>query len=235
MDRGTWQATVHGVTKSWTQLSIHRHTHTHTHKEFWLFYLLTPGIPFFGNKEYILTPLYICGLTLYSPPEVLLPVLKRHSLLFGFSGPWNILPVSTLQREILSILQMCLHIALYFSFTTVTTIPTCIWVYETIFSWLSNTTGLNCADPLICSFFLLFFSFFSIVGTEVLHYLGLVDSTDAEPERYNEPSIWRIWVYGGFIWLWMICGISTVKRVGTPIPALFKSQLYKVKMLLIVT
>ena len=28
MDRGAWQATVHGVTKSWTQLSVHTHTHT---------------------------------------------------------------------------------------------------------------------------------------------------------------------------------------------------------------
>ena len=27
MDRETWQATVHGVTKSWTRV---RHTHTHT-------------------------------------------------------------------------------------------------------------------------------------------------------------------------------------------------------------
>ena len=26
MDRGAWQATVHGVTKDWTQLSIHTHT-----------------------------------------------------------------------------------------------------------------------------------------------------------------------------------------------------------------
>ena len=33
MDRGVWQATVHGVTKSLTQLSdyVHMHTHTHTH------------------------------------------------------------------------------------------------------------------------------------------------------------------------------------------------------------
>jgi len=35
MDRGVWQATVHGVTKSLTQLSdyvcLHTHTHTHTH------------------------------------------------------------------------------------------------------------------------------------------------------------------------------------------------------------
>ena len=31
MDRGAWQATVHGVTKSQTLLSNH-HTHTHTHK-----------------------------------------------------------------------------------------------------------------------------------------------------------------------------------------------------------
>ena len=36
MNRGAWQATVDGVTKSETQLSdshthIHTHTHTHTH------------------------------------------------------------------------------------------------------------------------------------------------------------------------------------------------------------
>ena len=35
MDRGAWQATVHRVIKSWTQLSdlacVHTHTHTHTH------------------------------------------------------------------------------------------------------------------------------------------------------------------------------------------------------------
>ena len=29
MDRGVWQAIVHGVTKSQTWLSIHTHTHTH--------------------------------------------------------------------------------------------------------------------------------------------------------------------------------------------------------------
>ena len=39
MDRGTWQATGHKVTKNWIRLSahmcththIHTHTHTHTH------------------------------------------------------------------------------------------------------------------------------------------------------------------------------------------------------------
>ena len=31
MDRGAWRATVHGVTKSQTQLSARTHTHTHTH------------------------------------------------------------------------------------------------------------------------------------------------------------------------------------------------------------
>ena len=30
MNRGAWQATVHGVTKSWTQL---RNSHTHTHTQ----------------------------------------------------------------------------------------------------------------------------------------------------------------------------------------------------------
>ena len=32
---GLWRATVQGVTKNWTQLSVHTHTHTHTKgKEF---------------------------------------------------------------------------------------------------------------------------------------------------------------------------------------------------------
>ena len=31
MDRGAWQALVHGVAKSWTPLSTHMPTHTHTH------------------------------------------------------------------------------------------------------------------------------------------------------------------------------------------------------------
>ena len=29
MDRGAWQATVHGVAKSQTRLNTHTHTHTH--------------------------------------------------------------------------------------------------------------------------------------------------------------------------------------------------------------
>ena len=31
MDRGAWQATVHGVAKSRTRLSARAHTHTHAH------------------------------------------------------------------------------------------------------------------------------------------------------------------------------------------------------------
>ena len=31
MDKEAWQATVYGVTKSWTRLSAHTHTHTHTY------------------------------------------------------------------------------------------------------------------------------------------------------------------------------------------------------------
>ena len=38
VDRGAWQAAVHGVTKSWTQLKqltlTHTHTHTHTQMVF---------------------------------------------------------------------------------------------------------------------------------------------------------------------------------------------------------
>ena len=31
MDWGAWQATVHGVAKGQTRLTMHKHTHTHTH------------------------------------------------------------------------------------------------------------------------------------------------------------------------------------------------------------
>ena len=31
LDRGAWQAAVHGVARSWTWLSSWTHTHTHTH------------------------------------------------------------------------------------------------------------------------------------------------------------------------------------------------------------
>ena len=36
MVRGAWQSVVHGVAKSWTQLSdsAHTHTHTHTHTQY---------------------------------------------------------------------------------------------------------------------------------------------------------------------------------------------------------
>ena len=40
MDRETWQATVHGVSKSQTQINMHvgmhahTHTHTHTHTQY---------------------------------------------------------------------------------------------------------------------------------------------------------------------------------------------------------
>ena len=33
MDRGAWWATVHGVAKSWTQLSARARMHTHTHTQ----------------------------------------------------------------------------------------------------------------------------------------------------------------------------------------------------------
>ena len=42
MDRGVWWSTVHGVAKSWIQLSAcaHTHTHTHTHRHTHYFILL---------------------------------------------------------------------------------------------------------------------------------------------------------------------------------------------------
>ena len=47
VDRGARQATVHGVAKRWTQLSIHTHTHTHSlspsHVEGWHPYHVVEG------------------------------------------------------------------------------------------------------------------------------------------------------------------------------------------------
>ena len=46
MDTGEWWATVHGVTKSWTWLSVRMHarthTHTHTHTLFHNIHFLVP-------------------------------------------------------------------------------------------------------------------------------------------------------------------------------------------------
>ena len=33
MDRGSWRATVHGVTESQAPLATNTHTHTHTHTQ----------------------------------------------------------------------------------------------------------------------------------------------------------------------------------------------------------
>ena len=41
MDRGAWQVTVHGVTKSQTRLSAQAHTHTHPHTRLGLPGLIT--------------------------------------------------------------------------------------------------------------------------------------------------------------------------------------------------
>ena len=44
MDRGAWQATVHGVAKTQTllkQLNTHTHTHTHTHRVPGYYYIIT--------------------------------------------------------------------------------------------------------------------------------------------------------------------------------------------------
>ena len=142
-----WTERPHRLQSMGWQRVGHNWAYTNTHTEF----CLLQAYLFFYNKEHVLTPPYICGLTLYSPPKVLLPVLKLHYILLGFSGPWNIQPISTSQHEILSILQICLHIALYVSLI-VTAIHTCLWIYETICSWLLNSTDLNCSCPLIGSF-----------------------------------------------------------------------------------
>ena len=49
MDRGAWQATVHGVTKSRTQLND-KHTH-HTHTSLAIVMTLPFGKPRFSSKS----------------------------------------------------------------------------------------------------------------------------------------------------------------------------------------
>ena len=82
MDRGVWQAIVHGVTKSWTQLSTHTHTHMHTnththtqthihtHKLVGVHFLLRPF--YLGSFTSVLFRSILPGI---SPP--LLPVYSR--------------------------------------------------------------------------------------------------------------------------------------------------------------
>ena len=48
MDRGTWGATVHGVTNSWAQLSNKIHTHTHVYVLFLIFFYMTA----YHRKQY---------------------------------------------------------------------------------------------------------------------------------------------------------------------------------------
>ena len=60
MDRGAWQATVHGITQSQTQWSnrvhahararahTHTHTHTHTHETLWLLWV---ALGMLDNRE----------------------------------------------------------------------------------------------------------------------------------------------------------------------------------------
>ena len=54
MDRGAYQATVHGVTNCWTHLSMHTRTHTHTHTHIQDDFFCKGNISFSENKgQYI--------------------------------------------------------------------------------------------------------------------------------------------------------------------------------------
>ena len=44
MDRGAWWAAVHGIVKSWTQLSVRACVHTHIHTHIYISHLLYPYI-----------------------------------------------------------------------------------------------------------------------------------------------------------------------------------------------
>ena len=59
MDRGTWQAVVHGVAKSWTQLSDF---HFHMSQNIYLSFSLKAGLPEYrilGSKYFFLRTLKI--------------------------------------------------------------------------------------------------------------------------------------------------------------------------------
>ena len=79
MDRGAWQATVHGVTKSQTQLGTHTDTHTHTH-------ILPPKVHFlisrtcewYGKRgfEDVISPKCL-EMDYLGEPEIIIEVLLR--------------------------------------------------------------------------------------------------------------------------------------------------------------
>jgi len=50
MDRGAWQATIHGVTKSWTQLSIYVEKKMAAHSS-----ILAWGIPWTEEPDWLLS------------------------------------------------------------------------------------------------------------------------------------------------------------------------------------
>ena len=75
MDRGAWQATVHGVENSWTQLNdSHTHTHTHTH--------LGLGLPG-GLVEKIHLPMQETRVVSLGQEDPLEEEMATHSIILG--------------------------------------------------------------------------------------------------------------------------------------------------------
>ena len=60
MDRGDWKATVHGVTKNLTQLSMHTHTHTHTNAHR-VFTACVQALTHVSPNKYVSTVYFTCA------------------------------------------------------------------------------------------------------------------------------------------------------------------------------
>ena len=83
MDRGAWQATVHGVENSWTQLNdSHTHTHTHTHTHLGL------GLPG-GLVEKIHLPMQETRVLSLGQEDPLEKEMETHSSILAWEIPWT--------------------------------------------------------------------------------------------------------------------------------------------------
>jgi len=95
MDRGAWRAIVHGVAKSWTQLSnSHTHTHTHTHKQLILkindLFILEYETSF-SSLKYVFNCIIIHSFRPYLPLRLLLWGLTCQLELFYLQMPENLM------------------------------------------------------------------------------------------------------------------------------------------------
>ena len=111
MDRGAWQAIVHGATKSWTHLSTH--THTHTPPLILLFIIFPPlGAPFaFETTYFPPTPQLEMSQIFQSSDQISFPTSEVFPKNPGWSSSVPLIAVSSLNYR-----GLCTYLATHMIF-----------------------------------------------------------------------------------------------------------------------